>query len=295
MSDRSTSVLIVGCGYLGLQVSRLLLAQGKHVIGTTRSAYRAEELQAEGIEPLLLDLDEVGSSNQLPAAEQILWCVGFDGDDGVWTSDVYVERMRRFLERLPAHGGRFVYTSSTGVYGQADGEWVDENSPTEPRNRSARSCLVAEQLLAGFGAGSAWSTVTLRLAGLYGPGRLMRRIHVERGEGVPGDPGHWLNLVHVSDAARVAAHALSKPTPSNLYNVCDDHPVERRDFYLELARVLNAPEPRFEQVQWMREGRDSVNKRVSNGRLRAEVAVDWAYPDYLTGIRASLDDWYDPM
>ena len=115
--------------------------------------------------------------------------------------EVYVDGLQNVLDRLPASVRRFVYASSTGVYGQTGGEWVDEESPTEPQHESGRVVLEAEGRVRAWADRRGASAVILRFAGLYGPGRIVRRTMLERAEPIPGDPEKFLNLVHIDDAA----------------------------------------------------------------------------------------------
>jgi len=278
------TTLIVGSGYLGRRVAGLLIGRGDRVLGTTRSAPRAAELQALGIEPILADVLDPGSI-RLPAVDRILYCVGFDRSAGVSMRDVYVGGLRDFLAGLPGRPARFVYASSTGVYGQDDGGWVDEDSPTEPRHESGRVCLEGETVARGD-AGA----VVLRFAGLYGPGRIVRRASLERGEPVVGDPAKFLNLVHIDDAAAAAVAALDRGEPARTYLIADNRPVPRSEYYGLVAGLLGRPAPQF--IAPAPGGpdprREEANKRVSNRRMRTELAVVPRFPDIATGLPAAL-------
>jgi nucleoside-diphosphate-sugar epimerase len=192
-----------------------------------------------------------------------------------------VDGLQHVLDRLAGRFDRLIFTSSTGVYGQTDGGWVDELAPTEPTSDSGRIVLEAEQLLQSDRA------VILRLAGLYGPTRLLRADALRRGEPIPGDPDHWLNLVHLDDAtSAVLACTLAPTLPHSLYNVADGHPLPRRAFYEALARHLGTPPPRFESTP-SRSGRDLAHKRINASRFRRDLAFSPRYPDSTT----SLSTW----
>ena len=170
------------------------------------------EIASRGIEPVVADVLKPDSMRGLPAAERIFYCVGFDRSAGLPMRTVYVDGLQNVLDALPRTVARFVYASSTGVYGQVDGEWVDEDSPTCPHHESGKVCLEAEERVRDWAKthdGSA-PAIILRFAGLYGPGRVVRRSMVERGEPIPGDPDKFLNLIHIDDAAGAAA-AASRP------------------------------------------------------------------------------------
>ena len=113
---------------------------------------------------------------------------------------------------------------------------------------------------------------------------------LERGEPIPGDPDKFLNLVHIDDAARAAAAALEAEAPAPVYLVADDRPVTRREYYATAARVIGAPEPRFEPPRpgSAESARDATNKRVGNRRMKADLGVVLSYPDILTGLAGAL-------
>lgn len=269
------SHLIVGCGYLGRVVARRWLAAGHHVTALTRS--RADELSSLGIDPVVGDVTD--SALRLPAADTVLYAVGLDRSAGKSMREVYVGGLANVLAVLPAVR-RFVYVSSTSVYGQADGGWVDETAPTEPAEENGRIVLEAEQLLREQRP----DAIVLRFAGIYGPGRKMRWAAVERGEPIATDPDGWLNLIHVEDGALAVLAAAERGQPGATYNVADDRPVVRREFYAEMAAILGAPAPRFTPVA------ERTNRRISNRQMRTELGVEPRFPDFRAGLRDAFGD-----
>lgn len=279
--------LIIGCGYLGRRVASLWFAQGHRVWATTRSQVQAREFESQGIQPVLADILDREALRGLPAADTVLFCVGFDRSSGKTMREVYVDGLRNVLEFLPAPK-RFIYVSSTSVYGQRDGEFIDESAATEPEEEAGQIVLEAEQTLAEK---SLPSVVVLRFAGIYGPGRLLRRKAIEANEPIVADAEKWLNLIHVDDGAAVVLAADEfAPRPFALYNVCDDQPVRRRDFYTRLSQQLGAPVPRFNPpaVGMPLPPHERANRRILNQRVRAEL--NWAprYANYEAGLKASL-------
>src|SRR4051812_34916957 len=123
------STLIIGCGYLGRRLAAQLVRGGERVYGTVRSPGRAGEIAGIGVEPIIADVLQPETLDQLPAVERVFYAVGFDRSAGAAMRDVYVDGLQNVLDRLPNSVRRFVYASSTGVYGQTSGEWVDEESP----------------------------------------------------------------------------------------------------------------------------------------------------------------------
>ena len=277
--------LILGCGYLGRRVAALWCAQGHRVFATTRRAERFDELQSLGCEPVLCDVLDRDSLRQLPAAETLLSCVGVDRGARHSMRRVYVDGLANVLDMLAARmPARFVYVSSTSVYGQTDGEEVDESAATEPLEEAGLVALEAERLLHG----RLPSAVVLRFAGIYGPGRLLLEQAIRAGELIVGDADRWLNLIHVEDGAAAVVAADERGTPGATYNVSDGHPVSRRDFYERLAKHLAARPPRFAApapdatVSYA----EHVNRRISNRKMRQELGVQLRYANYEAGLKA---------
>jgi nucleoside-diphosphate-sugar epimerase len=238
----------------------------------TRS--RADELRARGIEPVVGDVTD--PALRLPAADTVVYAVGLDRSAGRTMREVYVGGLTNVLNALPAR--RFIYVSSTSVYGQADGGWVDETSPTEPADESGRIVLECERLLRERRP----EAIVLRFAGIYGPGRVIRRATVESGEPIAADPDGWLNLIHVEDGAGAVVAAAERGEPGRIYNVADDRPATRREFYTELAALLGAPPPRFVLAS------ERGNRRVNNRRMRDELRVELQFPDFRAGLRDAI-------
>ncbi len=288
------TTLIIGCGYLGERLGIRLVQDGGRVFGTVRSPGRAEAIARSGIVPVIADVLRPETLASLPAADRVFYAVGFDRSAGAAMREVYVDGLQSVLDRLPHSVDRFVYAGSTGVYGQSGGEWVDEDSPTSPEHESGRVVLGAEGRIRAWAATreGGVSAVILRFAGLYGPGRIVRRALLERGEPIPGEPDKFLNLVHIDDAAAASAAALNREKPAPVYLVADDRPVSRREYYATAARVIGAPEPRFEPPRpgSVEATRDATNKSVDNRRMKADLGVVLRYPDITTGLVAALDD-----
>jgi nucleoside-diphosphate-sugar epimerase len=284
------STLIVGCGYLGRRVGRLLHRRGDRVFGTTRSPTRAADLAAWGVEPILADVLDPVSLAGLPEVDRVFYCVGFDRTAGIPLRTVYVDGLRHALGRLIDRAGLFVYAGSTGVYGQDDGGWVDEDSPTQPRHDTGRVGLDAEAVVREAAGERGLPAALLRFSGLYGPGRIIRREALARGEPILGDPSRFLNLIHIDDAAAAVVAALDRARPGRIYLASDDRPIERREYYTRVAEHLGALAPRFEPPapDSPAARREEANKRVSNRRMKEELGVALTYPDITTGILAAL-------
>lgn len=278
--------LIFGCGYLGLRVARLWRARNEPVYVVTRSADRARQLAAEGMMPLVADVVEGTKVSIPPEVRVVLFALGNDRQGGHSTTDVYLRGMRNALDWMPPGIDRFLYISSTGVYGQGSGDWVDEDSACQPLTDGGRASLGAEQLLLD----SRWKdrALVLRLAGLYGPGRLPRMADVVAGRPIPAVADGWLNLIHIDDAAQVVVRAGEVARPPRIYVVSDGHPAVRRSFYEELARLLKAPPPTFvaPAQDSSASRRAASDKRVNPHRLFAELQLELLFADYVAGLAA---------
>lgn len=284
--------LIVGCGYLGSRVARLWCEAGKPVAAITRSAERAGQLEQAGIQPLIGDVTDPRSlmniREYLSRVDTVLYAVGFDRAAGRSMSEIYVDGLKNVLNALPDGTRRFIYISTTGVYGQSNGEWIDEESPCEPTREGGNVALAAEQTLQQHWLGN--RAIILRCAGIYGPGRVPRSAELLAAKAVTASPDGYLNLIHVEDAARVVLAVEEQIEPPRLYLVSDGHPVRRRDYYTEAARLLGAPPPVFappDDADFVGR-RGNTDRRVSYARLRCEVSVRLEYPSYREGLAAIL-------
>lgn len=281
--------LVIGCGFVGRELGRRLAVRGERVLGTTRHTEKAAALARLGIEPVVADVLDLAALRALPEVDRVIHLVGYDRKSGPSKRSVYVEGVANVLRALAGRCGRAVYVSSTSVYGQSDGGWVDEDSPAEPREASGRVCLDAEHEAARVAAEAGMALSVVRFSGLYGPGRIIRREALLRGEPIEGDAEHWLNLIHRDDAAEAAIAVLERGAPGRLYLATDDRPVPRRAYYELAARCLGAPAPRF--VAPGLGGHPAMtgaSKRVSNRRLREELGVSLAFPDITAGLPSAV-------
>ena len=289
------SKLVIGCGYLGRRVAAAWLLAGQEVAALTRSTANAEELSQIGIWPVVGDICEPTTLAELPAAETVLFAVGFDRTSGRSQHEVYVDGLRNVLNQVASRCERFLYISSSSVYGQSAGEWVDETSPCEPAQPGGQCCLAAEVLVREFFPSSNQTAVTmrfanvLRLSGIYGPSRLLSRIESLRArEPLSGQGEAWLNLIHVDDAVAAVLACEQRGQPSETYLITDDQPIRREEYYSQLARLVAAPPPVFANDQPAKRGSGCLNKRCSNRKARAELGLALAYPTIIAGLPHAL-------
>ena len=286
-------VLIAGCGYLGCELGKALAADEHEVWGLRRNV---AALPPE-ITPLPGDLCRPGGLEKLPvdfdfavyAASPGSWIARPMADprevEAAYRS-IYLDglgNLIRLLGRQALAPRRLVFTSSTAVYGQRRGEWVDEDSPTHPRRYAGEILLLAEGLLRA----ASFPSVAVRFGGIYGPGRTRLIDHVRSGEALlPGGPAHYTNRIHRDDAAGVLQHLLMLDTTEERYLGVDCESVSDRDLLTWLAEQLGVSPLHEAAVGLAPPTRRAGSKRCRNDRLR-ETGYRFRYPSYREGY-ASL-------
>lgn len=279
------NVLIAGCGFVGSELGRRLVAEGHDVWGVRRS----EAPLPEGVRRLRLDLrDRDALRERIPDdLDAAVFAASADRHDEEGYRAAYVDGMRGLLAGLGSRRlRRLAFVSSTGVYGQSDGEWVDDSSVTEPSSFSGRVMLEAEALALG----SDHPSTVLRFGGIYGPGRT-RLLDSVRDGSAAWDPERpiWTNRIHRDDGAAAIHWLLRLPeedVPERL-DVVDDEPATKEAVVTWIARELGVdrPPPRGGGDSLHRRG---AGKRVSNRRLRA-TGFRLRYPSYREGYGAMID------
>jgi nucleoside-diphosphate-sugar epimerase len=282
--------LIFGCGYVGERVAHRWRAAGDAVTVATRSAARAAAFERQGFATIVADVTRRDSLAGLPPADTVLYAVGFDRGAGPTIHQVYAEGVANLLAAVgdPPPRARFVYVSTTGVYGGAAGDWVDERTPPDPQREGGKASLDAEEALRSSICGPAG--VSLRLAGIYGPGRVPYVEALRAGEPIAAPAAGYLNLIHADDAATAVIAAADHPSPPPIVCVSDGAPPVRGDYYGEVARLVGAPPPRFvaPTAGSPRAARAEADKRVRNTLLIDDLRVRLAYPTYREGLAAIL-------
>ncbi len=277
--------LIVGCGYLGQQVARRWQEQGLRVAVTTRSAERAAVFAQQQLTPFVCHVLEPESLALLPSADVVLQAVGYDRQSGQSQREVYVTGLTHLLTALSGRYQKFLQISSTSVYGQSDGSFVDETSATKPLRENGEIVLEAEAVVDRLAAN--W--LILRLSGIYGPNRLLARMNQAMTPApIPGNPEAWLNLIHVKDAAEVIDRAATAKVHNEVILVSDDLPLQRREYYETLARLLQAPAPLFAVEEPDPKGDRGLNKRCLNQKMHQVLQPKLQFPTIATGLPEAL-------
>ena len=275
--------LIFGCGYLGRRVADIWCRAGDTVYAVTRSQTHSRAFEKAGFFPMVADILLPDSLADLPKVDTVLFAVGYDRTSQASIHQVYVDGLRNVLDALPDHPFKILYISSTGVYAEKEGGWVDEDSPTYASRDATQACLDAEQLLQTHPRNLDFKI--LRCAGIYGPDRLPRRDALLAGNPLPFPPAGYLNLIHVDDASQ-AVDAAAVRGATGIYSIADGSPTRREDYLIELARLLGASPPEFAVAMENTQRRGATSKRVRNDRMRNELGVRLRYPSYREGLAA---------
>jgi nucleoside-diphosphate-sugar epimerase len=276
-------VLVAGCGWLGTEIARRLVLRGERVTGVRRDPARAAALAALGVEPLSVDLSAPGAESRLPEVDAIVACQSASADGEAAYRAAYLDANRALLAAAARVGARaFVYTGSTGVFGQRDGSEVDEGTPPAPSSPAARVLVEAERLVAGGGGGGLRASV-VRLSGLYGPGRtgIVERVRGGALSLGPGDDA-WMNFCHLEDAVRFVLAALERSAPCAIHHGSDAAPARRREVVEWIAARLGVEPRRGEAAP------PGPNRRISSARTREALGVALAYPSFREGLEPLL-------
>jgi len=277
------TLLTLGHGYSARALTRLLRPAGWQIIGTTRDPEKLEPLRATGISPILWDATSVGQA--LESATHLLVSTAPDkeGDPALRLIGPDIARRAATLQWAG-------YLSTTAVYGDHQGGWVDEDTDLNPTSRRGRARVQAEQDWADI---EGLPLHIFRLAGIYGPGRgpfskirngTARRII---------KPNQVFSRINVEDIARILKKSMEHPQPGAVYNLCDDDPAPPQDVIACAADLLDMPVPPevpFEEADLSPMARSfyGESKRVSNARVKEQLGVDLLFPDYRSGLAAIL-------
>ncbi|MGA9401813.1 SDR family oxidoreductase [Haladaptatus sp.] len=277
------NVGVLGCGYVGLALARGLLADGHDVVGVRRSQDGLRAVEEVGADAVQADVTDADSLASIPDVDVLVYAVSADGRDSEAARTAYVDGLRTTLDHFAGRNSppeRIVYTSSTGVYGDRDGEWVDESTPLEPRTEREEILAEAEEIVQ---EDRGWEWTITRFSGLYGPDRYRLEQYLE---GAVSD--RYLNVIHRDDAAGVIRYLLETGNGRNeVVLATDDEPIRKpvlADWLADECGVSHPPraEPTSERAR--------ASKRCSNEKLR-EMGYEYRYPTYREGYRAAIDTY----
>jgi len=285
------SVLIIGCGYIGRRVARAWITRGENIVALARSKERAQDLEGLGIKTVRGDLDETQSLHGLSLENALLYYFAPPPQKG--THDT---RMAAFVSALKpdAKPARCVLISTTGVYGDHGGAWVDESAALKPATDRARRRLDAEHVLRAWGREHGVAVVVLRVAGIYGLDRLpAARIR----SGIPiihEAECPYTNRIHADDLVDVCIAAAVRGKPDEVYNVSDGKPGTMTEYFNAVADALGMPRPPTISLQAAKHQLSpgmlsylAESRRLDNRKMLEELGVHLKYPNLEAGLAAS--------
>ena len=285
-------VTVIGCGDIGLRVAALWQARGLTVTALARSAAAAARLRAAGIEPVSGDLDQPESLAGLDVAGQLVYYLAPPPPAG--QTDPRMHAFLDALSRKPAPGTT-VYLSTTGVYGDCHGAWVDEHAAVDPKTPRGRRRLDAENALRAWGRRYGVAVIILRVPGIYGPGRLPLDAVRARRPVVRESECGFSNRIHADDLARACVAAGERGQADTIYNASDGRPGTMTEYFNSVADCLGLQRPpvvnRSEAGRFLSADLLSYideSRRISNRRIIEELGVQLLYPDLRTGLAACL-------
>ena len=284
---------IIGCGYVGQRVAAIEHASGHSVMCLARTEATAATLAGSGYAVFTGDLDKPDSFTLPNPLPHILYYFAPPPNSGDGDP-----RLAALLDRLDGCSvmERLVYISTSGVYGNCDGAWVDETRPANPQSDRALRRWSAEQSAQGWCASRGVRAVILRVPGIYGPGRLpIQRLR----QGLPvvrADESPFSNRIHVDDLAAVCVAAAHQASASGVYNVSDGQPTTMTDYFCRVAAALGLPRP---PEITMAEAREQLSpamlsfltesRRLDNRKMLRELSVELRYADLDRGLDASIN------
>ncbi len=278
-----------GLGFSARVLAQRLKARSWRIAGTTRSEESRRRLESEGFEVHLLPPDGslADPAEALAGTTHVLSSVPPD-DEG----DPVVRRHGAALAAMP--GLAWIgYLSTTGVYGDRDGGWVDEESALRPTGKRGRLRVAAEQAWLELGRREGLPVHIFRLAGIYGAGRnALESVKAGRAKRID-KPGQVFSRIHVEDIAAVLEASIARPNPGRIYNVCDDDPCPPAEVIAHACALLEVTPPPlvpFAEAELSPMGRSFYqdSKRVSNRRIKEELGVNLRFPDYRAGLESLL-------
>ena len=281
-------VLIAGYGYIGSEVGHLLAEGGTEVVAVSRTMPGGLLRHPHpNVHWFPADLTCKDSLSGLKGTfDHALFAASSSKGDAADYRRVYCDGLENLITMLEGRiSGSFIYSSSTGVYGQNEGEWVDETMPVEPESVTGQVLVEAERRLIHRYQSNAFPGMVLRLSGIYGPGRGYAWKRIQQGNAVIESPGErWVNMIHRDDAVNAVVAAFKEGIAGEAYNVTDDTPVQQLEFYNWLASTSGNPIPKVVECDPLKPGKRQVtNKRICNRKLKQLRDFQLKYPSFKVG------------
>ena len=308
-------VAILGCGYVGLELGRQLDDRGHDAVGVRRSAGGVGAIEEAGFEPVQADVTDHEALAAVPDVDAIVFIASSGGRGADAAREIYVDGLETAIEHFGARAespDHLVYTSSTGVYGDHGGDWVDETTEIEPTTEKTAVLAEAERVATEEAAEQGLDGSVVRFAGLYGPDRYRLERYVEG----PVTEG-YLNMLHRDDAAGIVRYVLEETAaggasdgastdadpllPNDVLLAVDDEPVSKWAFADWLAEECGQPAPEKRTIEERlaagdlsepAERRLRTSKRCSNDLLH-EIGYELAYPTFRKGYRAAIEAYLE--
>ena len=290
MNKPITPIVIIGCGYIGTLVAKNYLDNHTPVTGLVRSEASAEKLRNIGIQAHIADLSApLDMDIDINFQDSLVFHFAPPPATGV--ADTHTNHLLQVISSKQQLPKRIVYISTTGVYGDCEGRWIDENEPVKPDADRAKRRLDAEKQLQTFGTKHGVDIIILRVAGIYGPGklpikRLQQNLPVIRQEEAP-----FTNRIHAIDLVNIAVQAMQLGKPGEIYNISDGHPSTMTEYFNTVADKANLPRP--PQIS-LAEGESQLSagmmsymkesRRLKNDKLLNDLKLKLAFPDLEAGI-----------
>ncbi|MBA1157552.1 SDR family oxidoreductase [Microvirga mediterraneensis] len=284
------NLFVFGLGYSVRQFIDLYGGRFTEICGTVRSPEKARAMQAEGLQAYVFDGASYDPAilDRIARADALLVSIPPVGE-----TDPVLAHFSHAITSAPRL--RWIgYLSTVGVYGNADGNWVDETTPPNPASARSRQRIAAERAWLALGGSASFSVQIFRLAGIYGPGRNALEKVADGSAKRIVKPGQVFNRIHAADIAQVLMASIERPSRNAVYNVADDEPGPPQDVIAFAADLLGReppPEVPFEEADQTPMARAfyADNKRVRNTRIKTELGVTLRYPTYREGLRALLE------
>ncbi|GMV82932.1 MAG: hypothetical protein AMXMBFR7_41160 [Planctomycetota bacterium] len=300
MSSSRRSVLIVGCGYRGRRLAKRLISIGHTVRGLSRKEANLPKLKALGIEPHLGDVLDPHSLRDIGSGiDTVYHLMGSMQGSPEQLEQLHLKGTRNLLSALEGVSlKRYVYESSTAVYGQTDGEWLDEDAPRDPASAMGKLRVSVENLLLEAHRLNGLPVVIFRPASIYRPQGVINEKIASGTYRLTWDPDKVMNRIYIDDFLELLVLALEKGRVGEAYNLSDDEPQRGGDYVNAIADLMSVAHPPVDfkaPADACAELVKQSNKRVRNTKVKREFGYTLKFPTYREGLAESARvKWIEP-